>query len=286
MIISGAVFADRFISQHLTDYIYLGGKPHLGSRLYEIAKVLTILRECIIELEHFYVGFPPVPIQSKRQSKPPLAFSPSVSPSFPHFRRFTTGDGSYELQYTERLHSDISEKAVFKALIRASGSDTISTVVIKFATRYCQRAHQLLADRLLAPKLWFCDVVESVGMYVIVMDYIEGRCIDDMSLVPLKACKAIGEAIQVLHADNLVFGDLRPPNVILYEDTTYTKGVVLIDFEWCGEEGKVFYPPDLNEETIRWHEGVCPGGKILREHDSYMVDQMGRKGGLDGRDCT
>lgn len=106
-----------------------------------------------------------------------------------------------------------------------------------------------------------------------------------MSLVLLKACKAIGEAIQVLHADNLVFGDLRPPNVILYKDTTYTKGVVLIDFEWCGEEGKVFYPPDLNEETIRWHEGVCPGGKILREHDSYMVE-MGRKGGLDGRDCT
>jgi hypothetical protein len=62
MIISSAVFADRFISQHLTDYIYLSGKPHLGNRLYEIAKVLTILRECIIELEHFYVGLPPVPI--------------------------------------------------------------------------------------------------------------------------------------------------------------------------------------------------------------------------------
>jgi hypothetical protein len=122
-------------------------------------------------------------------------------------------------------------------------------------------------------------------MYVIVMDYVEGRCVDDMSLIPLGTCRAISEAIEVLHADNLVFGDLRPPNVILSEDPAYTKGAVLIDFERCGEEGKVFYPPDLNDETIEWHEGVCPGGKILRQHDSYMLYQMGRKGSLDGRDC-
>jgi hypothetical protein len=57
------------------------------------------------------------------------------------------------LQATEHLHSDISEKAVFKALVRASGGDTISTVVIKFATRDCQYAHQLLANRFLAQKL-------------------------------------------------------------------------------------------------------------------------------------
>jgi hypothetical protein len=180
MIISGAVLADRFISQHLTDYIYLGGKPHLGDRLYEIAKVLTILKECIVELEQFYSGLPPVPNQSHRRSKPRLASSPSALPSYPHFRRFTTKDGSYELQYTERLRPENSAKAVFKALARVSGSDTISTVVVKFATAYSQRGHQLLATRSLAPKLWFCEMVESVGLHVVVMDYIEGRCVDDV----------------------------------------------------------------------------------------------------------
>lgn len=74
----------------------------------------------------------------------------------------------------------------------------------------------------------------------------------------------------MLHAHNLVSGDLRPSNVILCKDS---KGAVLVDFEWCGEEGKVFYPPpDLNEESIEWHESVCRGGKILREHDCYMLD--------------
>lgn len=126
-------------------------------------------------------------------------------------------------------------------------------------------------------------MVESVGMHVVVMDYIEGRCVDDMSLIPLEACNAIGEAIEVLHAENLVFGDLRPPNAVICQDSAYTKAAVLIDFEWCGEEGKVFY---LDVETIEWHEDVCPGGKILREHDSYMLGLMGRKGSSDDSDST
>lgn len=121
------------------------------------------------------MGPPPVPTQSKKRSKARLASSPSVSPSFHRFRRFTISDGSYELQYTERLHSDISEKAVFKALIRASGADTI--VVVKFGTRYCQRAHQLFGGSFIGT-----EALDSV-----LMDYAEGRCVDDMSSIPLKA---------------------------------------------------------------------------------------------------
>jgi len=175
---------------------------------------------------------------------------------------------------------------VFKASARASGSDTISTVIVKFAVTYSQHGHQLLATQSLAPKLWFCEAVESVGMYMVVMDYVKGQCADDVPSIPLEACKAIGEAIEVLHAENLVFGDLRPPNVIICEDSAYTKGAVLIDFEWCGEEGKVFYPPDLNVETIEWHEGICPGGKILHEHDLYMRDLMVRKVSSDDSDSN
>ena len=44
LIISGAVFADRFISQHLTEYYFLGGMPHLNNQMYEIARVLKTLK--------------------------------------------------------------------------------------------------------------------------------------------------------------------------------------------------------------------------------------------------
>jgi hypothetical protein len=40
-----------FISQHLTDYIYLGGLPHLGKRLDKIADILRILKASMIKLE-------------------------------------------------------------------------------------------------------------------------------------------------------------------------------------------------------------------------------------------
>ena len=71
-----------------------------------------------------------------------------------------------------------------------------------------------------------------------------------MSLIPLEACRVIGEAIEALHVENLIFGDLRPPNIILCEGSVYTKGAVLISFKWCGKEGKVFYHLDLNEEKL------------------------------------
>jgi hypothetical protein len=54
MIISGAVFADRFISQHLTEYFFLGGTAYLDKRLYEIARVLKTLKLCLNELKIFY----------------------------------------------------------------------------------------------------------------------------------------------------------------------------------------------------------------------------------------
>jgi hypothetical protein len=68
--ISDSVLPDWFISQHLTDYIYPSGLPHLGKRLGEIAYVLRILKESIIELEPFYVGLHSVSPQSKRRSNP------------------------------------------------------------------------------------------------------------------------------------------------------------------------------------------------------------------------
>ncbi|KAF9645375.1 hypothetical protein BDM02DRAFT_3069469, partial [Thelephora ganbajun] len=38
------------------------------------------------------------------------------------------------------------------------------------------------------------------------------------------------EALRVLHANNLVFGDLRPSNILV----TGQHRVRLLDFNWCG----------------------------------------------------
>jgi len=75
----------------------------------------------------------------------------------------------------------------------------------------------------LAPKLWFYEAVESAGMYVVGMDYIEGRCVDDVSLVPLEVCMAVGsEAIMVLHDDLLSLFNLFSLCGCLFYSFLYT----------------------------------------------------------------
>ncbi|RPD53570.1 hypothetical protein L226DRAFT_464985, partial [Lentinus tigrinus ALCF2SS1-7] len=45
---------------------------------------------------------------------------------------------------------------------------------------------------------------------------------------------------------------------------------VLIDFDWCGEEGTTRYPSDiLLEAEGLWHVGVQRGGLIEKVHDRY-----------------
>ena len=45
----------------------------------------------------------------------------------------------------------------------------------------------------------------------------------------------VRRAIALLHAENLVFGDLRTPNVLIDD------GVKLIDYDWCGVDGTVHH---------------------------------------------
>ncbi|KAI9068414.1 hypothetical protein FKP32DRAFT_1561744, partial [Trametes sanguinea] len=79
---------------------------------------------------------------------------------------------------------------------------------------------------------------------------------------------ALREAVGLLHARNLVFGDLREPNVLLRKGG----GLMLVDFDWCGEEGSATYPGDINEDgSICWAENATGGQLIRKEHDLHML---------------
>jgi len=80
------------------------------------------------------------------------------------------------------------------------------------------------------------------------MEYIEsGIPITDANLLPAHQERWTDE-LQCLmdnfHAEGLVHGDLRDANIICKEDR-----VMLIDFDWGGKDGEVFYPrANLNDE--------------------------------------
>ncbi|KAF5345843.1 hypothetical protein D9757_004733 [Collybiopsis confluens] len=101
--------------------------------------------------------------------------------------------------------------------------------VVKFAYHYGAAGHRLLAKAGFAPRLYHCAFDETIGMWVVVMDYVSGRVCHGKLIEGQRL--SIKTAIGLLHAEDLVFGDLREPNVIITEPKN---SVCLVDFEWCG----------------------------------------------------
>ncbi|KIK52323.1 hypothetical protein GYMLUDRAFT_180276 [Collybiopsis luxurians FD-317 M1] len=150
-------------------------------------------------------------------------------------------------------------------------------VVVKFASRYGEAGHRLLAEAGFAPRIHYCGFEESIGLWVIVMDYIQGALCNCKLIEHEK--DSLSSAIRTLHKNNLVFGDLREPNVIITESK-----VCLVDFEWCGpcidiKEGdsvvqpRVRYPADISM-GIDWAPGVGQDRVITIEHDIYRLSKM------------
>ena len=154
-------------------------------------------------------------------------------------------------------------------------------IVVKFADRYGERAHCLLADEDLAPRIFFCGSpclnneqpsYHSISM--VAMEYIDGETLakakpslnkETIEIVRSKLQQALG----LLHGRGLVFGDLRSQNVMV----TKAKQVKLIDFDWAGEEGQAKYP-HLISPGIDWPEGVKALAVIQRVHDLEMLNRL------------
>lgn len=130
-------------------------------------------------------------------------------------------------------------KAVFVAEAK-SESETVK-VVVKFAHTYNEDAHELLANLKpsQAPKLRYCKFELTVGMWAVVMDYVEGPGADGI-LTGTDLTESLRVALKKLHSGGFVFGDLRSPNVLVVG-----KKVMLIDFDWCGKVGTARYPSDI-----------------------------------------
>ena len=184
------------------------------------------------------------------------------------------------LDYSGRKSDDFR-----RALYRGTLDD--QPVVIKFCEKYCERAHRLLADAGYAPKLHLCTTVVG-GFVMVVMDYVAGETVfrkfrreDEGAYSELELPSHVRDRIQaaivILHGADLVFGDLRRPNVLLRSKDKGIQGMgaTLVDFDWAGEVGQVHYPLLLNQSgDIDWAPGVVAGGLIKKEHDNAMLALM------------
>ncbi|THH03377.1 hypothetical protein EW145_g6308 [Phellinidium pouzarii] len=145
-------------------------------------------------------------------------------------------------------------------------------VFVKFARNYCVAAHKHLAGHGLAPKLLSCVRIRG-GFWMVVMDYIVGKNAHDFFFKKKLSPPVLAEvrrAIELLHNDDFVFGDLRRSNIMVVKGG---RGVLLVDFDWCGKAGEARYPALLNNDVV-WAPDVVRRGLIEKEHDLFRMRRL------------
>lgn len=279
VIVLGAIFTTRAIVQRLTDYIWVGHARELDdAHALRLARVFTGLRAGIASLREFYE----VP-----ELKTTNRFCPLATECTEQKDGTNTKLG---FRYIRPLKADDPSNVAFLAV---DDQDSSRLLVVKFAEHYGEDAHRSLAAAGLAPPLLYCGPVWSDGpardgcgsRKMVVIEYIKGKSAYELygsCPLPQSARQAARTAVEHLHSAGFVFGDLRPPNLMIKdgkgdgggeEDEDLETRTKLIDFDWAGRAGTARYPLHLSE-GIRWAPGVADYALITREHDLYMLDQL------------
>lgn len=238
-----------------TEWIQLAGRPE--GRVLSVARVLKATRNALHSLRDFYLNVPLYDQPNLHAYLPtPVLMDQSLQPP--------------ALRYIDRL----IQKDKARPLFRAQMGDR--EVVVKFPVRYCRSAHECLASQKLAPELHFCEPIQG-GLCMVVMDYVEASDWGNMSdKFPRDAYHDVERAIRSLHERNLVFGDLRLPNILLVDRADRgCKGAMLVDFDWCSKDGDARYPDVLNDTgEIDWAPGVERHGSMKKAHDLYRLARL------------
>ncbi|KAG9049228.1 hypothetical protein FS837_010864 [Tulasnella sp. UAMH 9824] len=266
LIIYGGVIADKFILQPLTEMLGLANFPDAFGRAQCIAKIMTAFRSCLEELERFYNKLGPTE-------------EPELAPLIPTFREYGE-DKKVTLTYTSgNLISNRVGRAMFRAKATQPGEEEGTPVLVKFTAQYGREAHALLAEKGLAPQLFHYEVLEN-SWAVVVMYFVDALDLDAAGVwdvIPIGTLEDVQEALRVLHKENLVFGDLRKPNILLCKRDVpgggTSLGGMLVDFDWAGKHDEKRYPPTLNPD-FKWAEGMKGGGLMKKEHDIAMFNLL------------
>ena len=230
---------------------------------YRVAHILYSLRRNIEELRSYYIGL-------KIIASNPEDLHPRYFPSICAYR--DDNENRINFRYIKPLESDPTCVTFHAKTISCTPKD----VVVKFVYHYGVEAHRLLASKSLAPQLWYHGKVgiqegdPSYGhLRMVVMEYIDGETLDRVKEIPQMIKEEIRRALDILHNEGHVFGDLRRPNVMI----TKNKEVKLIDFDWAGVHMKSQYPL-LISPNLKWPAGVEALSLMKKEHDDIMLEQL------------
>jgi len=257
--ISGAVYLDKSIVDPLTTYV-----PLIPTRdedyLYHIAQMFEALRRSVHLLRKFYEQFDLTDYHLNNTQR-----------FFPYFNQFETNNKTI-VRFT--YDSELTEE---KNLWHAHTNNDNYQLIIKFAKQYNVEAHQLCVEHGFAPQLLYYNKDEIYGWHIIVMEYINGSMLSDITKLTKddteRILQELYNAMQKLHEKKLVFGDPRKNNIMIQKDINGMQHIKLVDFDWCGIEDQACYPAFINHE-INWPSGVFDKKPLHRSHDKCFFNML------------
>ncbi|KAK0216320.1 hypothetical protein IW262DRAFT_1276813 [Armillaria fumosa] len=286
----GVVWTDRFIVQRITDIVFIAqATTSPDEQIYRLARLFTVIRFSLKDLVGYYECI-------NAQATIPLQPNNPHPRFFPHMTRFLSRETNefIKFRYISAINDEDPTNVIFRI---ETEEEEPRPLIAKFSDRYGYAAHQYLAECGFAPKLFYyglldgetdvltckSDVVtgkirsDAGGLYtgplhMVVMEYVDGKNAAEIPDTewPADAFEKVKAAVDKLHDGGFVFGDLRRPNVMFTRHEQDVR-VYLVDFDWSGLEGEVYYPPGLSERPI-WAKGVVSFQKIEKEHDLKMLE--------------
>ena len=150
----------------------------------------------------------------------------------------------------DRLNFEIreffSDRQPYRLLYVAVTPDD-KLVLIKFVRQYSIELHHFCAKSGHAPQILAFERLPG-GWYAVAMEFIESgfpiTASPQVSTHRDRWTKELQRLMDNFHLEGLVHGDLRDANILCKEES-----VMLLDFDWGGKDGEVFYPTEnLNNE--------------------------------------
>jgi serine/threonine protein kinase len=114
------------------------------------------------------------------------------------------------------------------------------------------------------------------GWIMVIMEELKNPWIELLKIQPKNrepSKRPIKEAVDSLHANGYVHGDIRASNILVCP-SKLDQGIRFIDFDEAGKAGEAIYPRNLNVKDIKRPDGAVGGQKILKEHDLWMTEEL------------
>ena len=271
LFISTAVFTDaRYADELFLVALRLG--PHRSDNVLHVARAFMAINESMGLLRELSRDMRNLPDPTTTVRAPWLSPTPDLPgsavpfPSLEYFCKVNRANG------TELYIIDEDYEFHTMYLARIDTENSTEVVLVKFATNYHKKAHRLFDGKNLPPTLYFWTRVVG-DIYMVVIEYIpksKGQSLYTAlppSLSSLEVFhRGIDRALDLLHEEGLVFGDLREGNISYLPEGEGR--VLLVDFDGVGQGGAKASTLPLSTLTRGW---VWLDGRSWRKYTTATI---------------